>query len=141
MAGANYGLFVAFAILVFKELMPQPAGSIIFFGLISVQFSWGAIIYWRRTGLPFVTAAMVHGAVMSVCLAVLAAMGRPSREMSAESWVLLVGASVTVPLLIHIESRVNKLKMKTCREYMMEDKNVWAILTGRHIPQLRDGGQ
>lgn len=140
MAGANYALFLVFAILVFRELMPQPAGSIILFGLFSVQLSWSAIICWRRTGLPFVTAALVHGAVMSVCLAVLAAMGRPFREMSAESWVLFVGASVTGPLLIHIESRVNKPKMNACREYMMEHKNVWAILTGRHIPQLRDGG-
>jgi len=140
MAGANYGVFLAFAILVFRILVPQPAGSVILYGLFSVQLSWGAIVWWRRTGLPFMTAALVHGAVMCVCLAVLAAIGRPFQEMSAEAWVLIVGASVTTPLLIHIESRVNKSKVKVCREHMMEHKNVWAILTLRHIPQLRDGG-
>ncbi len=77
---------------------------------------------------------------MSLCLAVLAAVGRPFQERSAEAWVLLLGASLTVPLLIHIESRVNKSKVKQCADAYQEHKTVWDILTGRHIPQLRDGG-
>jgi hypothetical protein len=42
-------------------------------------------------------------------------------------------------LLNHIESRVNKSKLKQCAEYA-EHTTVWGMLTGRHIPQLRDGG-
>jgi hypothetical protein len=121
------------------QLVPQPAGEIVWFGFWSVQLARGAVQIWRRTGLPFLTAAMVQGAVMSLCLAVLAAIGRPFQEMSAESWVLFAGTAVSALLLNHIESRVNKSKVKQCAEYM-EHKNVWDILTGRHIPHLRNGG-
>jgi hypothetical protein len=135
----SYGLFVGFTSFVFTKLLPQPAGSIILFGFWSLQLSSGAVTYWRRTGLPFMTAAMVHGAVMSLCLAVLAAIGRPFHDMTMQSWVLFVGAAISGMLLTHIESRINTSRVKQCTEFL-EGKTVWDILIGRHIPQLRDGG-
>ena len=137
MAGASFGLFLGLTSFVFMQLVPQPAGGIVWFGFWSVQLSWGAVQIWRRTGLPFITAAMVQGSVMSLCLALLAATGYPFQQMSAESWVLFVGAGVSMLLLKHIESRVNKSKLKQCSAYA-QDKNVWDILTGRNIPRLRD---
>jgi hypothetical protein len=139
MTGASFGLFIGVSSLVFMKLVPQPAGTIIWFGFWSVQLSWRAVQFWRRTGLPFMTAAMVQGAVVSLCLALLAATGHPFQQMSAESWVLFAGTGVSMLLLNHIESRVHKSKVKQCAEYA-EHTTVWDILTGRHIPQLRDGG-
>jgi hypothetical protein len=137
--GASFGLFLGLTSFVFLDLAPQPAGQILWFGFWSVQVSWGAVTYWRRTRLPFMTAALVLGAVMSCCLTVLAAIGRPLGQMSAEAWVLVVGTMVTGLLLIHIESRVNKSKVKQCAEYR-EHTTVWGALTFRHIPHLREGG-
>ena len=137
MAAVSYGVFLASMSIVFKELLPQPAGTVMFFGFFTAQISWFAITIWRRTGLPFMTAAMVIGAVMSLCLAVLAAVRRPYQEMSAESWALMIGAGVSAMLLVHIESRVNPSKLKQCRQHTGPTR-FWDMLTGRNIPRIRD---
>jgi len=121
------------------RLMPQPMGSVIYWGFFSVQLSWFAVTCWRRTGLPFASAALVTGAVMSICLVVLAAIGHPFPDLLPESWVLLGGGFVLGPLFLLIESRVNRVKWKQWARHM-EHRNVWDIVTGRHIPQLRNGG-
>ena len=104
-----------------------------------MQLSCGAVTCWRRTGLPFASAALVTGAVMSLCLVVLAAMGHPFPDLAPESWVLFGGGCVSGPLFLLIESRVNRAKWKQWARYM-EQKNVWDIVTGRHIPQMRNRG-
>jgi hypothetical protein len=139
MAAAHYGLLLSVAIFVMTQLMPQPAGSVILFGFFAVQLSWGAVTCWRRTGLPFATAALVNAAVMSLCLVVLEASGHPFRALAPASWVLYVGGVITTALLIWIESRVNQPKWKEWSR-LMEHKNVWDIVTGRHFPELRDRG-
>ena len=136
MTGATYGLFLAFVFLVFTTLVPQPAGSIILFALFTVQLSWGATICWRRTGFPFMTAALVHGAVMSLSLVVLEASGHPYRDLAPESWIL---CAVTVAVLMRIESRVNQTKWKELSRHM-ERTTIWDIITGRHFPELRNRG-
>ena len=136
MAGARYGLLLGLAFFVFTHLAPQPAGAITLFGLFTLQLSWAAVIYWRRTGLPFATAAMVNGAVMSLCVVVLAAIGHPFPDMAPESWVFFVGGGITGTLLMRIESQVNHTKCKELARFM-EHKSVWDIVTGRHIPQIR----
>lgn len=139
MAAAQFGLFLGVAFFVLTKLVPQPAGSVILFGLFALQLSWGAVTCWRRTGLPFLTAALVNAAVMSLCLVVLAVIGRSVYDMAPESWVLFGGAAVTIPLLNRIESRVNQQKWNELSRHM-EHKNVWDVLTGRHFPELRDRG-
>lgn len=139
MTSARYGLFLAVAIIVLTSIVPQPAGAIVLFALFTVQLSWGAVICWRRTGLPFMTATLVHGAVMSLSLVVLEASGHPLRDLAPESWVPYIGACVTGPLLMRIESRVNQTKWEEMARHM-EDMTVWDIITGRHFPQLRDRG-
>ena len=139
MTGAYYGLFLAIAIFVTTKLMPQPAGAVTLFALYAVWLSRAAVICWRRTGLPFMTAALVNGAVMSMCLIVLIATGRPYEDLGLEGWLIIGGFSVTAAFFVHIESRVNRQKMDEWRRYA-ERKNLWDVLRGRHIPQLRNGG-
>jgi len=139
MAPALYGLIIGGAFFVFTRLVPQPLGSIVYWGFFSVQLSLGAATCWRRTGLPFASAALVTGAVMSMCLVVLAAMGHPFPDLAPESWVLFGGGAVIGPLFLLIESRVNRTKWRQWARHM-EHKNVWDIATGRHTPQLRNGG-
>src|SRR5688500_5923135 len=102
MAAVHYPLFLGTAIFVLNELTPQPAGAIILYALLIVQASRGALICWRRTGLPFMTASMVNAAVMSVCLIVLVATGHPTEEMGLEAWVLLGGFIATIGFFAHI---------------------------------------
>jgi hypothetical protein len=139
MAAAHYGLIIVAALFVFTRLMPQPVGSVIYWGLLTVQLSWGAMTCWRRTGLPFATAALVSSAVMSVCLVVLAALSHPFPDLLPESWVPLGGGMAIGPIFLVIESRVNRAKWKLWAQHM-EHKSVWDIVTGRHIPQVRNGG-
>lgn len=138
-AGAYYGALLGVASLILREIAPQPAGSIILFALFTVQLSWGAVICWRRTALPFMTAALVHGAVMSLSLVVLEASGRPFSDLAPESWVFYAGGVGTVVLLMRIESRVNQPKWKALGRHM-EHQTVWNILTARHFPEIRRPG-
>jgi hypothetical protein len=126
------------ALFVFTRLAPQPTGSVILWGFFSVQLSWGAVTCWRRTGLPFASAAMVTAAVMSLCFVVLAAMGHAFPDFVPESWVLIGGGVLLGPLFLLIESRVNRAKWQQWARYM-EHKNAWDIFTMRHIPNLRNG--
>ena len=138
MAAGLYGGLIGVASIVFTTVVPQPIGSAILWAFFSLQLSWGAAICWRRTGLPFVTAALITGAIMSTCLVVLASVGHPFPEWPLESWVLFGSGAVLGPLFFFIESRVNRVK---CRRWAhhMERQTVWDIVTGRHIPELRDG--
>jgi len=91
--GARYGAFFGVAFVVFTRLVPQPMGSVIFWSFFALQLSWFALTCWRRAALPFASAAGVTGAVMSICLAVLAAIGHSYPDWPRESWALLVGGS------------------------------------------------
>jgi hypothetical protein len=138
MAPGLYGALIGVASFVFTKLLPQPIGSVILWAFFCAQLSWGAAICWRRTGLPFVSAAMVTSAIMSRCLAVLAAMGHPFPTWPPESWVLYAGGAALGPLFLFIESRVNRAKWEQWAHHM-ERQTVWDIVIGRHIPELRDG--
>ena len=139
MAAGLYGGLIGIAFFVFTTLLPQPIGAVMLWAFFSVQLSCGAVICWRRTGLPFVSAALITGAIMSTCLGTLAALGHPYPEWPLESWVLFAGGTVLGPLFLFIESRVNRVKWRQWSHHM-ERQTVWDILTGRHIPELRDGG-
>ena len=139
MAASLYGAFLGIAFFVFTKLVPQPIGSVILWTLFTVQLSWGALMCWRRTGLPFVTAAQIAGAIISASLVVLAVIGHPYPAWSVESWVLFAAAALLGPVFLLIESRVNRVKWQQWAHHM-ERQTVWDIVTARHIPQLRDGG-
>jgi len=139
MAPGLYGVLVGIAVVVFTKLMPQPLGSIVLWALISAQLSWGAVNCWRRTGLPFATAAMITAALLSTCLLTLAVIGRPYPTWPPEAWVLFAGVALLGPLFLFIESRVNRTKWKEWAHHM-EQQTVWDIAIGRHFPQLRNRG-
>ena len=139
LASGLYGVFIGIAIVVFTRIAPQPTGSIVLWSFFAVQLAWGAVTCWRRTGLPFATTAMGIGGTLSASLAVLAATGRVFPDLPRELWIPLGIGLISGPLFLLIESRVNRAKWKQWSDYM-ERKNVWDILTARHIPQLRNGG-
>ena len=125
--------------VVLIKITPQPAGAILFWSFICIQLAWVALTCWRRTGLPFATAAMINGSVVSAGLVVVALLGQPFPNLAPASWVLFSGGAVTGPLLLFIESRVNREKWQEWGR-QMEHKTLWHVLTGRHIPDLRKNG-
>ncbi len=125
--------------VVLLRFVSQPAGAIIFWSLICIQLSWGALTCWRRTGLPFAAAAMINGAVMSAALVILALMGQPFANLAPTSWVLVGCEAAVGALFLFIESRVNRDKWTDWARHM-EHRTPWHIITGRHIPDLRKGG-
>jgi hypothetical protein len=139
MASGLYGVLLGIVLYVLTALAPQPAGAIIFWSLICIQLSWGALTCWRRTGLPFASAAMVNGSVMSAGIVILALMGQPFPDLAPASWVLFGCGAAMGPLFLLIESRVNREKWREWARHM-EHQTPWHIVTGRHIPNLRKGG-
>lgn len=139
MVPAMYGVLLGIAFFVCSRQMPQPLGAVILWSVIAIQLSFGARTCWRRTGLPFASVAMFHGAVMSLCLVVLALIGQPFPNLAPGSWVLFGGETLVVPVFLLVESRVNRVKWAEWVRHM-EHTSVWDIFTGRHIPDLRDGG-
>lgn len=136
---AVYGACLAVGFVVVQRVAPEPIGWVAVWSFFAVQLGWGAALTWRRTALPFATAAMVTGAVLSCSLAVLAAIGHPYPHLMPESWVLLGGGLVLAPLFLLLESRTNPSKWKHWARHM-ESKSAWDILTYRHIPEMRTGG-
>jgi hypothetical protein len=65
MASGLYGALLGVVMVVLTKVAPQPAGAVIFWSLICIQLAWVAMTCWRRTGLPFATAAMINGSVVS----------------------------------------------------------------------------
>jgi nucleoside recognition membrane protein YjiH len=139
MASALYGALLGVVWVVLTTFVPQPADAIIFWSLICIQLAWGALICWRRTGLPFATAAMIAGSVVSAGLVVVALIGQPFPNLALASWVLFGCVAAVGPLFLLIESRVNPEKWREWKRHM-ETTTLWEIVTGRHIPDLRKSG-
>jgi len=138
MLGAkNYGYFLGIACFLLIRVAPQPGGSIVWWSFLAVQLTWGATICWRRTGLPFASAAMGIGAICSALLAVLASAGHVFPDLPIEWWVPVAVLMISSPVCLFVESRVHHAQVLRWRDYMLR-KTVWDILTGRHIPRLRD---
>ena len=134
-AAGPFGALIGVVLAVTSNL-PQPAGSAIFWSLCGVQMVRGAVQCWRRTGLAFATAAMVHGGVVSLTLVVLAFLGEPFLDQAPASLVWFVGVAGVGPLFLLIESRVNADKWQAWRRHM-ETVTAWDILALRHYPELR----
>jgi hypothetical protein len=139
MASGLYGALVGIVMFGLLRFLPQPTGAVIVWSLMCLQLAWGAMTCWRRTGLPFVTAAMINGSVMSLGAVALAFMGQPFPNLAPSSWVLFVCGLAVGILLLGLESRVNRHKWAEWSRFM-EHMTPWDIVTCRHIPNLRKGG-
>lgn len=138
MAAGFYGVLVGIASLVCFRWLPQPIGAVVFWGATAIQLGIGARVCWRRTGLPFASAAMANGAMLAACLVILAFMGQPFPNLAPASWVLFGSGALMGPIFLWIESRVHQTKWAEWRRHM-ENKGVWDVLMFRHLPHLRDG--
>src|SRR5688572_2360927 len=107
---AIYGFFLGVGALLFIQVAPQPVGSIIWWGFFAGQLTWGAALCWRRTGLPFATAAMALAAATSATLAALAAAGHVFPDLPSRWWVPVSACLVSDPLLFLLESRIHRSK-------------------------------
>jgi len=137
-ASALDGVLIGIAFVGFVRMAPQPA-SILCWSFFAARLTWGAVITWRRTGLPFATAAMAFGALLSACLAVLAATGRIFPDLPLRLWIPVGIGMALGPIFFWVESKKNPAKWQRWGRDM-ERKGVGDIFTARHIPQLRDGG-
>lgn len=140
MAGAAlYGFCIGVGFVMLVRGAPQPAGSILFWGFFAGQLAWGTTITWRRTGLPFATASMGLAAAQSGAFVVLAAAGWIFPDFPPAWWIPIGLALAGPPILLLIESRVNRAKWIRWRHFM-EEATVLDVVTARHIPWLRDQG-
>lgn len=131
---ATYGLFIGASIVLLGQVAPQPWGTVVLWTLITGQLIWGAVICWRRTGLPYATTSMAIGAVISALFAILAVLGQIG-------WppLKLVAAGLAVPVMVVCnlaESRAHPAEWQEWRAHM-DRTNAWDMFVGRHIPYLR----
>ena len=130
-----YGCVLGLGFFLATTIAPQPAGSGIWCSVL-IQLGIGARLCWRRTGLPFITAAMAVAAANSALLATLAAAGRIYPEIPVAWWPLVGAGMVASPSLALVESRVNRARWNQWR-VSTQRCSLWDILRGRHIPNLR----
>lgn len=104
-----------------------------------IQLAWIGLACWRRTGLPFLTAALINGSVLSAGMVAVAVIGEPYPNLAPATWVLFGCGAAIGPLFLLIESRVNRERWREVGRHM-EDKTIWHVLTGRHFPDLRRHG-
>jgi hypothetical protein len=97
----------------------------------------GAVVCWRRTALPYATAAMAEGAMISALFAILGANGHVFPNIPAAYGVVVAIGLAAGPLLLWGESKKNPERWGAWKNHM-ERLTLWDILRGRHIPELRD---
>jgi hypothetical protein len=133
---AIYGVLGGIAFVLLTRVVPGPAGSVVWWSFVAIQLTWVSAICWRRTGLPFATAAMVIAAANSGLLALLAMSGSAFPDLPLRWWIPVGFGLVAAPVCLLVESRVHRVESAQWRDYMAH-KNAWDILVGRHIPNLR----
>jgi hypothetical protein len=137
MGPALFGLLIGVTFVVPPKLVPEPAGSVVFWAASAALLLRGALICWRRTGLPFATAAAIHGAAFSVAMSTVALFGQPFPGLSPASWVFFTIGAAIGPIFLLIESRVHPAEWQAWARHM-ERQTVWDIVLARHIPNLRN---
>lgn len=134
--GTRYGLCMGVAVSALLVLAPQPLGAVLAWSALAVQLAVGAMLVWRRTRLPYASAALVLDACSLALLAYMYAQRYDLFSLPL-AWAVLLGALFSMGMLLMIlEPRVNPEKWQAWRAFMQE-KSVLDILLGRHIPVLR----
>jgi hypothetical protein len=121
---------------VMTMMAPQPLGSIIFFGVMTIYMTWGALRMWRRTGLPFISTAVLLSAVMSATMVVAAAAGVRFPGLPFRWAIPFYSMPAMSVLLMFVEQHVHAHEWEIWRQHM-EHMGAWDVFTGRHIPDLR----
>lgn len=141
MAGsAMYGLLLGAGFYVLTQAAPQPAGALTWWALLAAQLSWGTSVTWRRTRLPFATAAMALGAVGAALMVCATAVGYELTSLPLAWAGPVYGLMVSGALCLLTESRAHPDDWQRWAGYM-EHANALDILLGRHIPDLRNSGR
>ena len=104
-------------------------------GLIALQLEIGAFVVWLRTALPLAALANLSGAVAMAAGAVLFGRGYDIFSASLPAAVFYAGVLLG-SLLLFIESRVHRAEWIEWRAHM-EPMSLLDVMTGRHIPRLR----
>ena len=134
--GIQYGLLVFVTSTALTEKAPQPLGSVVFWSLLVVQFAYGAVVCWRRTGLPYATASLGVWAAGSALLALLAANGHVLPNLSSAGWVVIAAGVAAWSILMWIESKRNPEPWRAWKR-CLERATLWDVLRMRHFPELR----
>lgn len=131
-----YGACLGLGFVAVQRLAPQPIGWVVWWLAFAVQLARGATLTWRRTALPFATAALCLGATAAALIAVLSAAGFIFPDYPLRLAVLVYSLMVAGPLCLLIESRVHRAEWLRWRKDM-QAKSAWDILLGRRIPNPR----
>lgn len=134
---AGYGAILGLAGFAFTRLLPQPVGSMLFWSGLAAYLAWGAIVWWRRTGLALTSAAVAIGSFAAAILVGLAIAGRVYPDIPVEWWILLATLCLVAAACMVAESRIHRGHWRRCRG-CVEGKSPWDVLRGRHVPDLRN---
>lgn len=134
---AVYGAVGAVWMFLLGTVAPQPAGSVVLWGSLTLYGAWGTVVFWRRTALPFVTLAVLLASLTAALLAALAFRGWPFPNVP-DGWMApIVALLILGPILLVVESRLHPLQWTRWKAFA-EDKSAWDILLMRHVPYLEE---
>ncbi len=110
MAGAAYGLLVGISMAVLTLMLPGALGWAIWFAVVAVQATAGAVVVWRRTALVVMTGAFAWSAALFAVLAVVAARGVPFDALSRQYPLIVLPAIAIAPLLMFSEKWLHPIQ-------------------------------
>ena len=134
-AGAQYGLLLGIPVTLMMTV-GRPGFKAGVLTLLALHMLLGAVTLWRRTALPYSTAADVLGCLTFLWMARNTLI---AGEIVPPTVPSLAGALCTILLgtgMLWLESRVHPEAWAAWRDFM-RDKSGWDIAMLRHIPNLR----
>ena len=136
---AIYGAILGVAFTALRASMPHAVAEGIWWALLGAQLTFGAVVTWRRTALPFASAAMGIGAAGSLVL-LSAALNGQELGTVVRTWPISMGIlAASGPLCFLIESRAHRAQWLQWKRHM-QDATPLDIFLARHIPDLRGEG-
>ena len=130
-----FGFIVGLAFPLATKVAPQPAGSILWWGLAAVQLAWASALVRERTGLLFSSLAMALGSVFAIAMVAAAATGYDLFTLPMPWLALLWSGVFVVPILLYVDKLVEPTKWEAWKAHQ-ESMSLWDLLRFRHIPSL-----
>lgn len=135
-AAMKYRALLGFLTPLFTYALPQPAGSIVLWGVFAVQLAWAATLIRKRTHLFFSSLAMAMGSAVSVMAVALLVAGY-ELIMLPMPWAAVYWLGVVaVPVTLYVDMFARPDEWEAWKRHM-DDATLRDMLRGRHIPDLR----
>lgn len=138
-AAALYGAFLGVVMFILTTALPAAVGWTVFWTAVAIQLGIGAVLVWRRTSLPMMTAGFVWAAGVSVIFGAAATRGLLLEQLFWRDPVLVPASLLVAPALMFSERWLHPQTWQRLKR-ASDECSFLDILAFRHIPDVRVDG-